>query len=205
VRDLGKLPAGLGVALAGLVLTVAGCGQVLPLGPAPAAAPAPRHLASPIVMQPGLSQPGASASRCPAGSVALSGPGALTAAPIGTSPGTPVTSPSTPVGVCFRLLGKPVTFTSAGVALYEQPAGSEPVQHPASWGVSINLPAAEASALTAVTTKLAGTQGQLAIIIAGQTWAMPVTQQPLTNGEFVITTQSRSQALQLQRSLLQSA
>jgi hypothetical protein len=205
VRDGGKLAAGVGVALAGLVLTVAGCSRVLPLGPGPAAAPAPRHLASPIVMEPGLSQPGASASRCPAGSVALSGPGALPAAPVGANPGSPVTSPSTPVGVCFRRLGKPVRFTSAGVVLYEQPAGSEPVQHPASWGVSINLPAAEASALKAVTTKLAGTQEQLAIIIAGQTWAMPVTMQPLTKGEFVITAQSRSQALQLQRSLLEPA
>lgn len=155
-------------------------------------------------MEPGLSQPRASASSCPVGSIALSGPGALPAAPIGANPGIPVTSPSAPHGVCFRRLGEPVTFTSAGVALYDQPC-REPVQHPASWGVSISLPAAEASALTAVTTSLAGTQEQLAIIIAGQTWAMPVTMQPLTNGEFVITVPSKSQALQLQRSLLEPA
>jgi hypothetical protein len=204
VRDLGKRPAGVGVAVVGLVLTVAACSQVLPLGPGPAPAPVTRHLASPIVMEPGLSQPG-TPSKCPAGSVALSGPGALPAAPVGANPASPVTSPSNPVGVCFRRLGKPVKFTSAGVALFEQAAGSEPVKHSASWGVSVTLPAAEASALTAVTTKLAGTQDQLAIIIAGQTWAMPITLQPLTHGEFVITVQSRSQALRLQSTLLPSA
>ena len=116
----------------------------------------------------------------------------------------PVSSPSTPTGVCFRTLGKPVTFTSAGVAVAEQPARSQPVQQPASWVVRINLPTAEAAELAAVTTKLAGTQDQLAIIIAGQTWAMPLTMQPLTGGEFAFSAESKSQALQVQR-LLQSA
>jgi hypothetical protein len=198
VRRSGRLAAGAGAAWAGLVLTVAGCSQALPLGPAPAAAPAPSHLASAIVMQPGLSDPGASVSKCPAGSVALSGPGALNVPPSGTSP---VSSASTPTGVCFRLLGKPLTFTSAGVAVAEQPAGSQPVQHPASWVVRVNLPAAGAAALAAVTTKLAGTQDQLAIIIAGQTWGMPVTLAPLTGGEFAIAAESKSQALQIQRLL----
>jgi hypothetical protein len=198
VRRSGGRAAGAGAALAGLVLTVSGCSQALPLGPAPAPAPATSRLASAIVMQPGQTDPGASVSKCPAGAVALSGPGALNVAPSGTSP---VSSPSTPTGVCFRLLGKPVTFTSAGVAVAEQPAGSQPVQHPASWVVRINLPAAEAAELTAVTTKLAGTQDQLAIIIAGQTWAMPLTLQPLTGGEFAFGTASKSQALQVQRLL----
>jgi hypothetical protein len=197
-RGSGRLAAGAGAALVGLALTVAGCSQALPLSPAPAPAPVPSHLASAIVMQPGLSDPGASVSKCPSGSVALSGPGAVNAPPGGSSP---VSSPSTPTGVCFRLLGKPVTFTSAGVAVAEQPAGSQPVQHPASWEVRINLPAAEAAELGAVTTKLAGTQDQLAIIIAGQTWAMPVTLQPLTGGEFAFGAASKSQALHIQRLL----
>lgn len=85
-RGSGMLAVGAGAALAGLVLTVAGCSQALPLGPAPAAAPAPSHLASAIVMQPGLSDPGASVSKCPVGSVALSGPGALNVPPSGSSP-----------------------------------------------------------------------------------------------------------------------
>jgi hypothetical protein len=194
----GRRAAGAGAVLAGLVLTAAGCSQALPLGPAPAAVPAPSHLASAIVMQPGLSDPGASVSNCPAGSVVLSGPGTLSAPPSGTFPGS---SPAAPVSVCFRLLGKPVTFTSAGVAVAEQPGGSQSVQHPAIWVVQVNLPAAEAAELAAVTTRLAGTQDQLAIIIAGQTWGMPVTLQPLTGGEFAIATQSKNQALQIQRLL----
>ena len=158
--------AGVGAALAGLMLTVVGCSQALPLGPSPAAPPAPSRLASVIVMQPGVTDLGASVSKCPAGSVALSGPGA-TGGPLG---GTgPVSSPSNPGGVCFRTLGKPVTFTTAGVVVAEQQARSPPAPQPASWVVRINLPAAEAAELAAVTTRLAGTQDQLAIIIAGQT------------------------------------
>jgi len=195
----GRFPARMSIAVAGLALTAAGCSQALPLGPAPTPAPAPSRLASAIVMQPGISDPGSSVSKCPAGSVALSGPGAVNGAPGGTGP---VSSPSTPTGLCFRTLGKPVTFTSAGVAVAEQPARSQPVQQPASWVVRINLPTAETAELAAVTTKLAGTQDQLAIIIAGQTWAMPLTLQPLTGGEFAFSVESKSQALQVQRLLI---
>jgi hypothetical protein len=198
IRRPDRFPARMSVALVGLVLTVAGCGQALPLGPAPAPLPVPSRLASAIVLQPGLSDPGASVSKCPVGSVALSGPGAVNGAPAGTGP---ISSPSTPTGICFRTLGKPVTFTSAGVAVAEQPARSQPVQQPASWVVRINLPAAEAAELGAVTTKLAGTKDQLAIIIAGQTWSMPLTLQPLTGGEFAFSAESKSQALQVQRLL----
>jgi hypothetical protein len=199
MRGSGRFPARASMALAGLALTMAGCSQALPLGPAPAPLPVPSRLASSIVLQPGLSDPGASVSKCPAGSVALSGPGAINGAPGGTGP---VSSPSTPTGICFRTMGKPVTFTSAGVAVAEQPARSQPVQQPASWVVRINLPTAEAAELAGVTTKLAGTQDQLAIIIAGQTWAMPVTLEPLTGGEFAFSAESKSQALQVQRLLI---
>jgi hypothetical protein len=200
VRGPGRFPARVSIALAGLVLTVAGCSHALPLGPAPAALPAPSRLASTIVLQPGLTDAGASVGNCPVGSVALSGPGATGGAPGGAGP---VTSPSTPNGVCFQTLGKPVTFTTAGVAVAEQPARSQPVQQPASWVVNINLPAVEAAELASVTTRLAGTQDQLAIIIGGQTWAMPVTLQPLTGGEFSFSAESKNQALRVQRLLQQ--
>jgi hypothetical protein len=197
VRRRGALAAG-ALALAGVVLAVAGCSAALPLGPAPAPTPALSRLASAIVMQPGVSDPGAPVSKCPAGTVALSGPGAIYGPPGGTSP---VSSASSPSGVCFRLLGKPVTFTSAGVDVYEQPAGSQPVQHPASWQVQVYLTAAEAVELEAITTKLAGTQDQMAVIIGGQTWDMPITLKPLTGGEFGISADSKNQALQIQRLL----
>jgi hypothetical protein len=191
----GRHPAGAGIALAGLMLTAAGCSHVLPLGPAPAATPAPRHLASAIVMEPGLVQPQAAPNVCPAGSVVLSGPGTPISSPYGDSTGTPT-------AVCYRRLGKPVTFASAGVTLYEQPGGNKPVKHPAVWMLSITLPAAEAAALTTITTKAFHARSQIAIIVAGQTWEIPLTNQPLTNGQFDIQAQSRSQALQFQRTLL---
>lgn len=195
MRGSGRHPAGAGIALAGLVLTVAGCSHVLPLGPAPAATPAPSHLASAIVMEPGLIQPQAAPNVCPAGSVVLSGPGTPISSPVGDSTGTPT-------AVCYRRLGQPVTFTSAGVTLYQQPAGTEPVKHPAMWMLRVTLPAAEAAALTAITTKAFDSRSQIAIIVAGQTLGIPLTNQPLTNGQFDIPAQSRSQALQFQRTLL---
>ena len=199
-----------GTAVAALALAAAGCSQALPLGPTPASAPmpvshaepgpvpAPSQLASAIVMQPGVSDPGAPVTKCPAGTVALSGPGAIDGPPVGAGP---VTSPSAPNGVCFRALGKALTFTTAGVSVAEQPARSQPAQQPASWVVRINLPAAEAAELASVTTRLAGSQDQLAIIIAGQTWAMPVTLQPLAGGEFSFGAESENQALEVQRLL----
>jgi hypothetical protein len=196
VRRSGRRAAIAGAALAaGLALAAAGCSQALPLRPTASPPPTPVKLATSIVMQPGTTDPGASVGDCPAGSVALSGPGAIGAVPNGTSP-------STPNGVCFHTLGQAVTFTSAGVTVYLQPAQTKPVALPAIWNVAVNLPAAEAASLTSITTKLVGTQDQLAIIIGGQTWGMPMTLQPLSHGEFVISAQSKNQALQLQRQLI---
>jgi hypothetical protein len=178
------------IAVTGLGLAVGACGQALPIGPAPAPTPAPSPLAAAIVMQPGLGQPLAG-STCPAGQVKLTGPGALS-----------VQGSYTSATMCFRELGRPVTFTTAGVTVYEQPAGTQPVKHPAQWQVRITLPAAEAAELTTVTTKLAAARDQLATIVGGQTWAVPIVIHPLTGGEFVIGTRSKDQALQYQRELL---
>jgi hypothetical protein len=222
VRRSGRQPAGAGLAVAGLVLTAVGCSQVLPVGPAAAPTPAPRHLASAIVMQPGLTQPGAPSIGCPGGSVALSGPGTTNV----TSTGDYT---ATTTGLCYRQLGKPVTFTSAGVTVYQQPASSQPahnlpacnqpagqppcsqpggnqlVKVPATWLVRITLPEAEAAALSAVTTSAFKAKTQIAIIVAGQTWGIPFTNQPLTNGQFVIAAMNQAQALQLQRLLVPPA
>ena len=51
----------------------------------------------------------------------------------------------------------------------------------------------------------ANANAQIAIIVAGQTWGVPFTSQPLTNGQFVIAAQSKDQALQLRRILLKPA
>ena len=192
-RGSGRWPARAGLVLTGLVLTVAGCGHVLPLGLS--AIPVPSRLASAIVLQPALVAPSSrflpvhgppSPVTCPAGYATL---------PAGDQP------PGS--AGCYRKLGPPATFTTAAVTVFRQPTGPHG-QH-AQYVLRITLPAAGAAALTAITTNVADTQEQLAIIIAGQAWGAFVTQKPLTSGEFGIPVQSLNQALQLQRIVLQPA
>jgi len=175
------------LAVAALALTITGCGHVLPLGPD--APPSPSRLAVPIILQLVLSQPPLPTGGCQAGYATFSAPGP-------DFPGVP--------GVCYRGTGTPVSFTSAAVSLYLQPAGSEPVQHPTMWGLAITVPGASAATLTAITTKSYNTREPVAISIAGTTWALEMTSAPLTNGRFVFMTQSKDQALQLERTLVPS-
>lgn len=91
-------------ALAALALTCAGCSHILPLGPAPAA---PRHLGSAVTLQLVLIQPPSPAGGCPAGFAAFS-------APFADYPQVP--------DACYRKTGKPVTITTAAVAMSYQPA-----------------------------------------------------------------------------------
>jgi hypothetical protein len=92
------------VLAAGLMLTVASCSHITPIGPA-ATLPQPRHLRSLFVLEAMRIQPVTPAGGCPAGSVALSG-----------GPGH-----------CYRKLGTPVTITSAAVSshLPTPPPGQE--------------------------------------------------------------------------------
>jgi len=180
-RGPGRRPAGAGIAVAALALACAGCSHILPLGPAP---PAPRHLASAVTLQLVLSQPPAPAGGCPAGYTTLS-------APFTDYPEVP--------DACYRNLGKPVTFTSAAVTMAYQPATS---QQPALYGLNFTLPAAEAAALTAITTKAFDTRDQMAVSTGGKTWGVFMAAGPFTNGQFGILVQSENQALQLQRILI---
>jgi len=170
------------VLAAGLMLTVAGCSDVLPLGPAPAA---PRHLATAIVLQAVRSQPSSPAGTCPAGSASL--------AEGAKFPGS---------GQCYRQLGKPLTITSAAVTLYQQPAG--PQGQPAMYVLRVTLPAADRAALKAITTTAYHSRDQLATIVAGKTWGIGYVWAPFTAGQFEIPAQSRNQALQLERMLVPS-
>jgi hypothetical protein len=180
-RGPGRRPAVIGIAVAALALACAGCSHILPLGPAP---PAPRHLASAVILQRVLSQPPSPAGRCPVGYTTLS-------APFTDYPEVP--------DACYRNLGQPVTFTSAAVTMAYQPATS---QQPALYGLNFTLPAAEAAALTAITTKAFDTRDQMAVSTAGKTWGVFMAASPFTNGQFGIMVQSESQALQLQRILI---
>ena len=60
------------VLAAGLMLTVASCSHITPIGPG-ATMPQPRHLRSPFVLEAMRVQPSSPAGGCPAASVALSG------------------------------------------------------------------------------------------------------------------------------------
>jgi hypothetical protein len=147
------------LAVAGIVITVASCSHLTPLGPTP---PQPRHLGSPIVLRAMRVQAPTPAGRCPAGFTTLSGP----------APG-----PS----LCYRPLGAPVTITSAAVAsspLIAQPASPSPGQPSqpagsASYGLMVAVPAADVAAVTAVITQAYDSQGAIDISVAGKTWAAP--------------------------------
>jgi hypothetical protein len=175
------------LAVIALALAMAGCGHVTPLGPnAAAALPPPRPLGSPIIMQALLGKPGIPPAGCPAGYVALSGPGA-----------------AQDDGWCYRTLGAPVTFTSAGVATgrLKNSAGQSDASTGAEAALMFNLPAADRAALTAITTKAYEAKGYVDISVAGQSWAIPKAEAPLTGGQFAISLPSRGLALQLQRLL----
>jgi hypothetical protein len=93
-----RLPtAAASVLAAGLMLTVASCSHLTPLGPDPATAlPQPHHLRSPLVLQAVRVPQSAPVGGCPAGYVTLPGDG----------------SP----GMCYRTTGTLVTITSAAVS-----------------------------------------------------------------------------------------
>ena len=177
-----RLPSALASVLvaAGIVLAVASCSHITPLGPT-ATTPQPRHLRSPFVLEAVRSQPPSPAGGCPAGSVALSG-----------GPGQ-----------CYRKLGTPVTITSAAVSshLPTPPPGQETPQY----GFVITVPAANQVALTAVTTTAADAHGYLSISVGGRTWLLPRVLQPFTSPHFEITFLNRNQVLRLQRMLAASS
>jgi len=170
-----------------LGLTVAGCGHVTPLGPdAAPTLPTPRHLGSPIIMQVMLGKPNSPpGGACPVGYAALS---------------DQATAGNT--GLCYRKLGSPVTFTSAGVSSFQpKNASGQPAGPPGAAGLMINLPAADRAALTAITTKAYRAKGYVDISVGGETWGIPEAMAPLTQGQFAVSLPSGKLALQLQHLL----
>lgn len=184
---------------AGVMLTVASCSHITPLGPdAAATMPQPHHLRSPLILQDmrtqgvvgRVGQPGG----CPAGWVMISG-GA---------------------GACYRKTGTPVTITYAAVSPvfpFRPPAPPGQQAPPVQYGFSITVPAADVPTLAAVLPTASGTPGPPtasavtpatripAISVAGRTWILLGYGSPSADGEFSVTLSSRSQALQLQRML----
>lgn len=195
------------LAAAGIVLAVAGCGHVTPLGPTP---PQPRQLGSPIILQAMRVQPAASAGGCPAGSAESAAPLGIGISwkPTKAQPAGPPTSAQAPASsACYRKLGPPVTITSAAVSPVftfhpPPPPGSAAV--PAQYGFSIMLTPAGAAALTAATTRAFHSQGYLDISVIGKTWLLPRVLQPFTD-PLQIFLASRNRALELRRILVPSS
>src|SRR5689334_1407890 len=106
-----RLPPVLASALAaaGLMLAVASCSHLAPLGPDTAAAlPQPHHLRSPFVLEAMRVQPPTPAGGCPAGYAALPG-----ANPVAVPAGRPHRvhlDSALAVSQCYRKTGTPVTI-----------------------------------------------------------------------------------------------
>lgn len=217
------------LAAAGIVLVVAGCGHITPLGPdsAPASLPPARHLGSPIIMQVMRSMPPTPTGGCPAGSVDLFGLALVPRARVSvsrpvpvrlqhlgqgstatpTAPPTPPTpSPALPVGVaCYRPAGRPVTITSAAVssvATYPPPPGVAAA--PTTYGFLVAFPTADVAAVTAVIRHAYDLGDATGISVAGKLWQAPQVNRPFVARVVQIALLSRSQALQLYRLLVPS-
>jgi hypothetical protein len=192
-----RRPALASVLATGLLLTVASCSHVMPLGPdAAAAVPPPHQLRSPLVLRPVSVEPPTQYGGCPSGSVALSG-----------GPGQ-----------CYRYTGAPVTVTSAGVSPVSSfqpptPAGQPSV--PAQYGFWITLPAADGPALAVVPAPPASAGGapvatnaafgtDFAITVAGRTWVPIGFSTRRSTRQLDVFLATREQALQLQGVLAQA-
>ena len=174
---------------AGLVLTVAGCSHLTPLGPdAPAAAPPPSHLRSPIVLTAMRVQPPGPAGGCPARFTMIS------------VPGNP--------GQCVRPVDTPVTITSGAVSAVSsfQPRNSsgQVMPGPPIYQIMITLPAADVAAATAVVTAAYDSRGGVDFSVAGRTWALPMVFRPFRSQQLSVALPSKNQALQLHRLLVSS-
>jgi hypothetical protein len=219
-RSLSVLASAL--AAVGVVLAVAGCSNITPLGPDPSSVSLPpaRDLGSPIIMQVMRSQPPTSAGRCEVGAVTLFGsqpnvPRAVvrampapfklikgsTATP--APPPTPTAPPAPGVGVaCYRPVGKPVTITSAAVSSVtvnrNQPG-------PAWYVFVVAFPAADVPALTALIRQAYASGDAVGMSVAGKLWQAPQPQRKLIafRGQ-QINLLSRNQAVQLYRLLVPS-
>jgi hypothetical protein len=207
------------LAAAGILLAVAGCGSITPLGPDPAPVnlPPARDLGSPITMQIMRSQPPTPTGRCPAGSiglfgsqpnvpraaVALAGPGHVRHVKGSTAATAPTAAPpARPAGVaCYLPAGRPVTITSAAVSSVT--TRSQP--RPAWYVFVVAFPAADVPALTALIRQAYDSGDALGMSVAGKLWQAP---QPRSTFNALRAEQinllSRTQAVQLYRLLVPS-
>jgi hypothetical protein len=201
------------LAAAGIVLAIAGCSHIAPLGPdrAPVSLPPPRHLGSPIIVQVMRSQPSTATGRCPAGWAAATlpaggGPHHTVARATPVVPERASASPTPPApNTCYRPAGTPVTITSAAVSsvlTYRPPPGQ--AKGPDLYGFIVAVPGADVAAVTAVIRQAYDSGAAVGISVAGKLWEAPQVRQPFPGQHLQITLLSRNQALQLYRILVPS-
>jgi hypothetical protein len=212
------------LAVAGLVLAVAGCSNITPLGrdSAPVSLPPARDLGSPIMMQVMRGQPPMPTGECPTASVALFGiqpyvprvaVGQPVAAPVpvdaqliqaspATETPTRAATPATPPpGVaCYRPVGSPVTITSAAVS-----SVATDRNHPGTawYGFVVAFPAADVAALTALIRRANDSGDAVGMSVAGKLWQAPQPRRTfIALRAEQINLLSRTQAIQLYRLLI---
>jgi hypothetical protein len=205
------------VTAAGLVLAVAGCSSITPLGPdpAPVSLPPARDLGSPITVQVMRPQPPTPAGQCPAGSVALFGsepnvPRAAVASALpahvqgSTATPVPAAAPPASAGVaCYHPVGTSVTITSAAVSSVTT---SRNQPRPARYEFVVAFPAADVAALTALIRQAHDSGDAVGMSVAGKLWQAPQPPRKLIALRAEqINLLSRNQAFQLYRLLVPSA
>jgi hypothetical protein len=181
------------LAAAGIVLALASCSSITPLGPTREPAhgsvqPTPvgtmvlYRLASPIILQVMHSQSPAATGGCQAGLLQVSLPPGAAPMP------------------CFRPAGTPVTITAAAVSAVSTfrppPPPGQPAQ-PTSYGFMVGVPAAQVAAVTALIKQAYDSQGALGISVGGKLWEAPQVLQPFSGQQLHIDLLSRNQAVQL--------
>jgi hypothetical protein len=181
------------LAAAGIVLALASCSSITPLGPTPG----PRHgavqptpvgtlafykLGSPIILQVMHGQSPTTTGGCRAGRVQVSLPPGAAAMP------------------CYRPSGTPITITSAAlspVSTYRPtPPPGQPAQ-PASYGFMVGVPAPQVTAVTALIKQAYDSHGALGVSVGGKLWQAAQVAQPFPGQQFQISLLSKDQALQL--------
>lgn len=176
-----RLPVLVSVLAAGLMLAAVSCtSHVTPLGP-DVSTPQPRHLGAPIILQVMRSHQPEAAGGCPAGWVAAMKPPGAAPMP------------------CYRPIGTPVTITSAAV----WPVRPTP-RSAASYGMTVVVPAADVSAVTAIIKHAYTTRDALGISVGGKLWEAPQVEQAFPGQQLQIAPFSENQALRLYRMLVPS-
>lgn len=184
------------VAVAGIVLAVADCSSITPLGPTrrPAHAFATAtplgiiyKLGSPIILQVMRSKPSMGTGECAAGLVQVSLPPGADPMP------------------CFQPTGAPVTITTAGVSPVAThrpaPARGQPAQ-PVSYGFVVGILPAQVAAVTALIKQAYDAQAALGVSVDGKLWQAAQVAQPFPGQQVQIALLSRNEALQLHHLLV---